>query len=67
MKKQKAKSFMTGQTVTFTSGVFKGKTGKVQFTGDSGRVFVKINGTLPDANGRRTKAGGAFVEPQEIE
>ena len=56
--------FRTRQKVEFVKGTFKGKTGVVQFVGD--RVLVKINGTGPDANGRRTKLGSTFAERDEI-
>lgn len=58
--------FSAGQKVEFVGGIFKGKTGTVQFQGESGRVFVKINGTGTGAHGRPTKLGGTFADPAEI-
>jgi transcription antitermination factor NusG len=58
--------FRTGQRVTFTSGSFNGKTGVVQSTLPSGRVLVKLNGSGPDANGRRSKLGSTMADPKEL-
>ena len=57
--------FYVGQKVKFIAGSFKGKTGIVQYAGD--RVLTKINGSGPDANGRKTKLGSTFAEYNEIQ
>jgi len=60
-------AFRSGQKVVFVEGThFAGKSGVVQFVGDSGRVFVNLTGTAPGPNGRRTKLKGTFAEPEEI-
>jgi transcription antitermination factor NusG len=61
------KTFAVGQTITFVAGPFKGLTGTVQFVGESGRVFVNIKGSRPDANGRMKKLKGTFAEATDIE
>ena len=63
-----AKTFQVGQTVKFVAGLFKGKSGVVQASNlPSGRVLVKIKGSGPDANGRRSKLGSTFAEASDLE
>lgn len=66
MAKKQAVTYTPGQRVEFVSGLFKGRTGTVQFVGETGRVFVNLNGTAAGPNGKRTKLKGTFAEPSEI-
>lgn len=55
-----------GKRVRFQAGTFAGRTGRVDFRLPSGRVLVRINGTLPGPHGRPVKAGQTMADPADL-